>query len=368
MPGSGLPISAPPPKRQDLRSHCNDVPQHVRAQKSVPVIEFCLVGAGFIGPVHAANLAAHPGARLSWVVDLNAGAASALAGKYGARATSDLAQALADPGVRAVIVCTPPRTHVTIIEAAANAGRAVFCEKPIDLDLARVDRCGEILARTGVPFFVAFNLRFDPSHRALHDAIRAGEIGRPEMLILSSRDPEISPPDAVAATPYGIFYDTMIHDFDMACFLLADEPVEVFARTACMLDERENPHRDPDTAKVVLKMRGGALVHVNSSFRAVYGYDQRIEAFGAKGMLISGNRQPTTLERYGSDGIRRDPLMNFFIDRYTESYRRELDAFVEALESGISPSIGLDDGRRALVIDEAAVRSAKTGAPVALTV
>ena len=330
------------------------------------MIDFCLVGAGFIGPVHAANLAARPRARLSWVVDLDAKAATTLAGKYGARATPDLAQALADAAVRAVIVCTPPRTHVTIVEAAARAGKAVFCEKPVDLDLARIDRCSEVLERTGVPFFVAFNRRFDPSHRALHDAIRAGEIGRPEMLIVSSRDPEISPPDQVAATPYGIFYDTMIHDFDMARFLLSDEPVEAFARTACMLDERENPHRDPDTAMVVLKMRSGALVHVNSSFRAVYGYDQRIEAFGEKGMLISDNWQATTLERWGHDGIRRDPLLHFFIDRYAESYRRELDAFVEALESSALPSIGLDDGRRALVIAEAAVRSAKTGAPVAL--
>jgi myo-inositol 2-dehydrogenase / D-chiro-inositol 1-dehydrogenase len=330
------------------------------------MIGFCLVGAGFIGPVHAANLAAHPAARLSWVVDLDAKAGKSLADRHGARASTDLAEALADPAVRAVIVCTPPRTHVTIIEAAANAGKAIFCEKPVDLDLARVDRCREVLARTDVPFYVAFNRRFDPSHRALHDAIRAGEIGRPEMLILSSRDPEISPPDAVAATPYGIFYDTMIHDFDVARWLLADEPVEIVARTACMLDPKENPHRDPDTAMVMMRMAGGALVHVNSSFRAVYGYDQRIEVFGATGMLISGNQRATTVERYGKDGVRRDPLLHFFIDRYARSYYLELDAFVQALESGTTPSIGLDDGRRALMIAEAGVRSAKTGAPVAL--
>ena len=330
------------------------------------MIDFCLVGAGFIGPVHAANLAAHPGARLSWVVDLDEKAGRALADKHGARASTSLAEALADPAVRAVIVCTPPRTHVTIIEAAANAGKAIFCEKPVDLDLARVDACRDVLTRTGVPFFVAFNRRFDPSHRALHDALRAGEIGRPEMLILSSRDPEISPPDAVVATPYGIFFDTMIHDFDMARWLMADEPVEIYARTACMLDEKENPHRDPDTAMVVLRMAGGALVHVNSSFRAVYGYDQRIEVFGASGMLISDNQRATTIERYAKDGVRRDPLLHFFIDRYARSYALELDAFVHALESGSAPAIGLDDGRRALMIAEAGVKSAKTGAAVAL--
>jgi len=191
------------------------------------VIDFCLVGAGFIGPVHAANLAAHAKARLSWVIDLNLAAARALAEKYGVRAGSDLSEALADPNVRAVIVCTPPRTHAPIIEAAARAGKAIFCEKPVDLDLARVDACARVLAETGVAFHVGFNRRFDPSHRALHDAIRAGEIGRPEMLVLSSRDPEISPPDYVAAMPYGIFYDTMIHDFDMARWLMQDEPIEI---------------------------------------------------------------------------------------------------------------------------------------------
>ncbi len=330
------------------------------------MIDFCLVGAGFIGPVHAANLAAHAKARLSWVIDLNLAAARALGEKYGARSGSDLAVALADPDLDAVIVCTPPRTHAPIIEAAARAGKAIFCEKPVDLDLARVDACARVLAETGVPFHVGFNRRFDPTHRALHDAIRAGDIGRPEMLVLSSRDPEISPPDYVAAMPYGIFYDTMIHDFDMVRWLTQDEPVEIYARTACMLDEKQNPHRDPDTAMVVLRMAGGALVHINSSFRAVYGYDQRIEAFGEKGMLISGNHHPTSLERHGADGIRRDPLLHFFIDRYAESYRRELDLFLQAVESGATPPIGVEDGRRALIIAEAGVRSAKSGMPVAL--
>jgi myo-inositol 2-dehydrogenase / D-chiro-inositol 1-dehydrogenase len=330
------------------------------------MIEFCLVGGGFIGPVHAANIAQHRDARLAWVVDLDVKAADVLAAKHGARATENLDVALADPAVRAVMICTPPRTHAAIIERAARAGKAVFCEKPVDLDLARVEACAKILASTGTPFFVGFNRRFDPGHRAMFDAIRAGEIGRPEMLVLSSRDPEISPPDYVAAMPYGIFYDTMIHDFDMVRWLTNDEPVEVIARTACMLDTKENPHRDPDTAMVMLKMASSALVHVNSSFRAVYGYDQRIEAFGEKGMLISRNRQPTRLERYGADGIRQDGLLRFFIERYAESYVRELDDFIRAIEDGRAPSISLDDGRRALLIAEAAVASAKSGAPVAV--
>ena len=331
------------------------------------MIGFCLVGGGFIGPLHAANIAAHPGAHLAWVADLDLPVATRLASKHAAKATSNLDEALADPAVGAVMICTPPRTHAAIIERAARAGKAVFCEKPVDLDLGRVDACAQVLQATGVPFFVAFNRRFDPSHRALFDAIRAGDIGQPEMLVLSSRDPEISPPDYVAAMPFGIFYDTMIHDFDMVRWLLAEEPVEITARTACMLDAKDNPHRDPDTAMVLLKMASGALVHVNSSFRAVYGYDQRIEAFGSKGMLISRNHQPTALERFDASGIRQDPLLRFFIERYAESYARELDDFVRAIEARRPPSIGLVDGRRALQMAEAAVASAKSGAPIALS-
>jgi myo-inositol 2-dehydrogenase / D-chiro-inositol 1-dehydrogenase len=329
-------------------------------------MEFCLIGAGFIGPVHAANIAAHPHARLRLVVDLNREAAERIATKYGAQIAPSLDAALADPAVDAVVICTPPRSHAAIIEASAEAGKAIFCEKPIDLDLAKVNACGETLRRTGVPFFVGFNRRFDPTHHALRAAIGRGEIGRPEMIVVSSRDPEISPPDYVKAMPYGIFYDTMIHDFDMVRWLTGQEPVEVYARTAVMLDHKTNPVRDPDTAMVVLTMADGALIHVNSSFRAVYGYDQRIEAFGEKGMLISRNQQPTGLERYGAEGIRQDPLHYFFIQRYATAYASELDHFIQAVEARTPLGIGFDDGRRALAIAYAAIESAKSGRPISL--
>ena len=330
------------------------------------MVEFCLVGAGFIGPVHAANIAAHPRARLRSIVDLDRAAAARVADAHGGTVTGSLAEALADKALDAVVVCTPPRTHAAIVEAAARAGKAVFCEKPIDLDLGRVDAVGATLAATGVPFFVGFNRRFDPTHRALHEAIRKGEIGRPEMLVLSSRDPEISPPDYVKAMPFGIFYDTMIHDFDMVRWLAGEEPVEVFARVATMLDAAANPVRDPDTAMVTLTLESGALVHVNSSFRAVYGYDQRIEVFGERGMLVSRNQSPTSLERYGADGVRSDPLHWFFIQRYARAYADELDHFVACLETRAAPSIGFADGRRALAVAYAAMESAKSGKPVAI--
>jgi len=330
------------------------------------MLNFCLVGAGFIGPVHAANIATRSDAALAWVVDLNETIGRPLADKHGARFTAQLDEALADPTLHAVLICTPPRTHAAIIERAARAGKAIFCEKPVDLDMKRVDECARVVAAAGVPFHVGFNRRYDPTHRALHDAIRNGEIGRAEMLVLSSRDPEISPPDYVAAMPYGIFYDTIIHDFDMVRWLTGEEPVEIVARTAVMLDPEENPHRDPDTAMVMLTMASGALVQINSSFRATYGYDQRIEVFGEKGMLVSRNHQPTSLERYDASGIRQDPLLRFFIERYAESYVRELGDFVDAVTTRRTPSVTLDDGRRALALADAAVESAKTGAPVAI--
>ena len=330
------------------------------------MLRVCLVGAGFIGPVHAANIAAHPRATLAAVVDLDRPAAERVAGAHGAAVASSLEAALADPAIDAIVVCTPARTHAGICIKAAEAGKAIFCEKPIDLDMARVDAVEAALARTRVPFFVGFNRRFDPSHRALHDAIRAGELGRPEMLIVTSRDPEISPPDYVAATPWGIFYDQMIHDFDTVRWLLREEPVEVVARVAVMLDAATNPHRDPDTAMVMLKMASGALVHVNAAFRTTYGYDQRIEAFGAKGMLVSGNRRPISLERHDASGARVEPMFHFFIERYAEAYRAEMDAFVTAVETRSPPPVGAADGRRALAIAYAAMESAKSGAPVAL--
>ena len=330
------------------------------------MIEFCLVGAGFIGPVHARNIASHRGANLRYVVDLDAVAARILADRHEARVAS-FSEALFDPALDAIVICTPPRTHAALIEAAARAGKAIFCEKPIDLDMGKVEACGRLLAETGVPFFVGFNRRFDPTHRALASALRAGELGAVEMLVISSRDPEISPPAYVAAMPYGIFYDTMIHDFDMARWLTGSEVAEVVARTAVRLDAATNPHRDPDTAMALLTMQDGTLVHVNSSFRTVYGYDQRIEAFGEKGMLLSRNRQPTLLERHGADGIRQDPLQRFFIERYEEAYRAELEHFIQCLEKQSVPDSGFVDGRQALAVAFAAMDSAKTGQPVRIS-
>ena len=329
-----------------------------------PLIDFCLVGGGFIGPLHAANIAAHPSARLAWVVDLDAAAADKLAGKYGARATSNLDAALADPAVGAVMICTPPRTHAPIIERAARAGKAVFCEKPVDLDLARVDACAKVLEATGTPFFVAFNRRFDPSHRALFDAIRAGDIGRPEMLVLSSRDPEISPPDYVAAMPYGIFYDTMIHDFDMVRWLLRrgagrDRRAHRVHAGRGRESAPRSRHGDGDADDGERRARA-------RQFELPRGLRLRP---ADRGLRLEGHAdlaQPPA-DRARALRRRRDPPRPAAAVLH-RALRAVVRARARRFHSGDrnrqAPSIGLDDGRRALRIAEAAVASAKSGAPV----
>jgi myo-inositol 2-dehydrogenase/D-chiro-inositol 1-dehydrogenase len=323
---------------------------------------FCLVGGGFIGPLHAANIAAHPEPSSSGSSTSTSGGDPTCVPARSEAEPPNLDDALADPRVGAVMICTPPRTHAAIIERARAPARRSFARSRWTWTSSASMRarrcwirraCPSSWPSTGgsIPATGRCTTRSAPETSDARDA-RAVE---PRSRNLA--------PDYVAAMPFGIFYDTMIHDFDMVRWLLAEEPVEITARTACMLDEKENPHRDPDTAMVMLTMESGALVHVNSSFRAVYGYDQRIEAFGSDGMLISRNHQPTALERYDAQGVRQDPLLRFFIERYAESYRRELDDFIRAVETG-APVDRLRDGRRALEIAEAAVASAKSGTAI----
>ncbi|MBI4183963.1 MAG: inositol 2-dehydrogenase [Proteobacteria bacterium] len=326
------------------------------------MIGVCQLGAGRIGRIHAANLAAPPGARLHFVVDVNAEAARALADRHGAR-VADAETAVADAGVHAVLIASSTDTHADLIEAAARARKAIFCEKPIDLDLARVDRCLAQVWRAGVPMMVGFNRRFDPSFAALKARLAAGEVGRVELVQITSRDPAPPPPDYVEVSG-GLFRDMTIHDFDMARWLLGEEPVEVFAAASALVDPAIAALGDVDTAAVTLRTRSGALAVITNSRRAVYGYDQRVEVLGAKGMVRAENRTPTTVETFTEAGVSRDKPLHFFLERYAESYRAELDHFIACVGDGKAPSVGPDDGRKALLIAEAAGQSLKSGRPV----
>ncbi|MGH8724741.1 MAG: inositol 2-dehydrogenase [Burkholderiales bacterium] len=326
------------------------------------MIEIAQFGAGRIGQIHAANIAAMQDARLRYVVDVNADAAQKLAARYGAKAVSER-EAFADREVGAVLIASSTDTHARLAIAAARAGKAIFCEKPIDLNLRKVDACLSEVEKAGVPMFVGFNRRFDPSFAALKRRVEQGEIGAVEQVTISSRDPG-PPPLAYVKVSGGMFRDMTIHDFDMARWLLGEEPVEVFAFGESLIDRKIAAAGDIDSAMLLLRTASDRMCHINNSRRAAYGYDQRIEVFGAKGMLRAENLGESTVEHFGARGTVADRPLDFFLERYAAAYRAELSAFVSALEKGQPMPVGAHDGRQALVLAEAALRSHKTGKAV----
>lgn len=328
------------------------------------MISICLFGAGRIGAIHAANIAARDDAELRYVIDVSAEAASAVTAKYGARVVT-AGQALADEGLDAVVIASPTDTHADLICDSARAGKAIFCEKPVDLDIANVDRCLETVAEHGVPLLVGFNRRFDGSFRELKQRLDAGAIGEIETVVLTSRDPG-PPPIEYIEHSGGLFRDMMIHDFDMARWLLPEEPTELFAVASCLVDPAIAGAGDVDTAMVVMRTAGGSLCQISNNRRAVYGYDQRIEVFGSGGMLRAGNELTHTVKQSGKQGTTSAPVPDFFLERYANAYRRELDEFIGALSRNEQPPVSGEDGRRALLLADAATESVRTGLPLKL--
>jgi myo-inositol 2-dehydrogenase/D-chiro-inositol 1-dehydrogenase len=321
------------------------------------MLEIAQFGAGRIGQIHAANIAAMKDVRLRYIVDLNADAARKLAARYRARVVAER-DALADREVGAVLIASSTDTHARLAIAAARAGKAIFCEKPIDLSLSKVDSCLQEVEKAGVPMFVGFNRRFDPSFSALKARLDAGEIGAVEQVVISSRDPG-PPPLSYIKVSGGMFRDMTIHDFDMARWLLGEEPVEVFAMGECLVDRKIGAAGDIDSAMVLLRTGSDRMCHINNSRRAAYGYDQRIEVFGARGMLRAENLGETTVEHFGPRGTVADRPLDFFLERYADAYRAEMAAFVRALTQSTPMPVGAKDGRQALVLAEAALQSHK---------
>jgi myo-inositol 2-dehydrogenase / D-chiro-inositol 1-dehydrogenase len=331
------------------------------------LINLCLFGTGRIARVHAANIAAHAELALRTVVDLELDRARTLAEPFGARAVADADAALADPEVHAALIASSSNTHADLITRAVAAGKPVFCEKPIDLDVARADACVRGIQAAGVPVFVDFNRRFDPNHAAVYQAVRAGEAGAVELVAITSRDPEPPPLHYLENSPGALFRETMVHDCDMARWLLGEEPVEVFAMASCLVDPEIRALGEVDTAVAMLRTASGKLCQINNSWRATYGYDQRIEVLGSGGMVRSDNVRRTTLERYDARAVRSDVFQYFFTERYAASYRLALDHFADVAKHGEEPFITAEDGRRAQIIAEAALRSAREGRPVAIS-
>ena len=329
------------------------------------MLGFALFGAGRIGTMHAGNLAVNPRANLVCVYDVIEDAARKLATRHGAQVAPDPESVFADSAVDAVLIGSTTATHADLMTAAAKAGKAVFCEKPLDLDIERVNRCRDEIAGLDVPIQIGFNRRYDRHHRAVRDAVREGDVGRVEMVIVTSRDGGLSPMKFILESG-GLFRDMTIHDFDMARFILGEEVVAVSVMASVMIDSKLTEAGHVDTAMILMRARSGALCHINNSRRAVYGYDQRVEVFGSAGMVRSGNVRPTSVERYGAAAtLARDPLLDIFISRYAESYVLQLDDFIDAVESGREPSVTFEDGRRALILAAAAEESLATGCAVA---
>jgi myo-inositol 2-dehydrogenase/D-chiro-inositol 1-dehydrogenase len=323
--------------------------------------QLALFGAGRIGQVHAANVAAHPALTLKYVCDPAEAAARALAERVNA-AVVPVDAALADPDIAGVIVASSTDAHLAQCLAAHAAGKAIFCEKPIDLDLARARAAAPRLANARL--LMGFNRRFDPHFAALKAGIEAGEIGALESLNIVSHDPA-PPPIAYVRVSGGLFRDMAIHDFDTARWLLGEPPAQVFARASNLIDAAIGGAGDVDTAKTLLRTRSGRLCLISNSRRSGYGYDQRIEAFGAKGMLRAGDVTTSAVETWTEPGAAADRFQNFFLDRYAQAYRAEMAHFAEVID-GAKPKVGLAEALAALALAAAAEESVRTGAPVSV--
>lgn len=321
-----------------------------------------ILGAGRIAGVHATAITTHPGSTLVAVSDYYPEAAEKLAAQYSAQArTTD--EIIADPAIDAVLIATSTDTHSDLIEAATAAGKAVLCEKPVDLSLERARACLTAVAGSGQPVMIGFNRRFDPNFGALKTALDAGEIGKPELLSITSFDPA-PPPVAYIKVSGGLFRDMMIHDFDMANFIMGAAPVSVSAQASSIVDPEIGAAGDVDTAVVTLTYADGRIAVIKNSRRAVYGYDQRVELLGSEGLLQAQNMLENTVVKSTTAGVTGAKPTYFFLERYMPAYAAEWAAFVDAVAEGKPVPVSLGDGVAALAMAEAATLSAKSGTPI----
>ncbi|HMQ57124.1 MAG TPA: inositol 2-dehydrogenase [Rhizobiaceae bacterium] len=325
-------------------------------------LRFALLGAGRIGKVHAKAVSGNADAKLVAVSDPVADAANAIAAQYGC-AVRSIDEIEKSSDIDAVVICTPTNTHADLIEKFARAGKAIFCEKPIDLSLARVKTCLDVVKQTGATLMIGFNRRFDPHFAAVKQAILDGRIGDVEMVQVISRDPG-APPLSYIAVSGGIMRDMTIHDFDIARFLLGEEIDTVFATATVLVDPAIGKAGDHDSVSVVMTTASGKHCSISNSRRATYGYDQRIEVHGSKGAVAAENQRPVSIEVANADGYTRPPLHDFFMTRYTDAYAAEIAAFVKAVRTGTPASPSGQDGLMALALAEAGYKSLAEGRAV----
>ena len=327
-----------------------------------------VIGAGRIGRLHAEHLAYRvPGVKLVAISDIIVSAAEQVAAHLQIPAAyQDHRRIMDDPSIQAVVVCSSTDTHSQMIEEAAAAGKHIFCEKPIDYDLSRIDHALAAVNKAGVKLQIGFNRRFDPNFRRVHDVVAAGQIGRPHVLRITSRDPQ-PPPIAYVKVSGGIFLDMTIHDFDMARFLMGEEVDEVYAAGGVLVDPAIGEAGDVDTALITLRFKSGALGAIDNSRKAVYGYDQRVEVFGSDGMVAVSNDLPNSAVVSTAQAVTGSLPLFFFVERYTESYIAEMKAFVEAVVQDKTPLVTGLDGRKPVVIGYATAKSCRENRPVKLS-
>jgi len=327
-----------------------------------------VIGSGRIGALHIEHLAQHiPEAELIAICSLDVPAVESLAKQFNIpKTTDDYTSLLADPQIEAVLVASATNTHVEMSQAAAQAGKHVFCEKPISLNLEQIDETLAIVERAGVKFQVGFNRRFDASFVRVREAVTSGEIGEPHIMRITSRDPA-PPPIEYVKVSGGIFLDMTIHDFDMARYLLGDEVIEVYAIGGVRVDPKIGEVGDIDTAVITLRFRNGVIATIDNSREAVYGYDQRVEVFGSKGMVTAANPPINTVTFSGSEGTRAASPPYFFVERYKPAFLSELRAFFACIQEDTPPPVTGNDGRAPVVIGFAALKSLRENRPVLLS-
>src|SRR6201987_1114205 len=322
-----------------------------------------VVGTGFIGSVHARNVARHPGARLVGVYDANFESARRIADEPACRSVADVADIFDNRDIEAVVIATPTNTHVEYLERAAQANKAIYCEKPIGLDYEEAEQAVRAVRAAGVPAMLGFNRRFDPSHVAVKQAVDRGDVGKVEIVQLTSRGPQ-PPPISYVKVSGGQLRDQTIHFFDLLRWLTKDEPVEVYAIGAALVAPAIGEAGDVDTSVVSLRMASGALAQIDCSRRAAYGYDETIEVFGSEGMVESARQNFRNRSLYRGREVIRDGLHLGWFERVEQSYYEAIDAFVKSVEQGTPPSPSLEDGLKAQQVADKATESLKTGQPI----
>jgi len=331
------------------------------------MINFALLGAGRIGSMHASLIASSAQAKLRYVYDTYQPAAKELANKYDAKAVDSVEEILNDDNIDALLIATTTDTHVELIIKGAQAGKAILCEKPIDLSTERVRECWEQIKSCDVPIQIGFNRRFDPTHSGLEQQLSNGDIGQLQQLIITSRDPDIAPTKYLKHSG-GIFRDMIIHDFDMFRFITGEEATEIYAIGSTLIAPDLAEISDVDSVMITIKTQSGKLCHINGSRRCVYGYDQRIEAFGSEGLLQSNNPRPNSVSKSTAQSTDSRSVLNpFFIERYEYAYRAQLNSFITSLIEKTPTSPSFTDGMKAQIMADAAQESLTSGKPVLLS-